>query len=179
MPPIARPTGVEKTFGVNDVIVTKTDLKGHITYANDIFCRMAAMTEAEVMGQPHNLIRHPDMPGGVFRLLWDSLQNGQEIFAYVVNLAADGSHYWVYAHVTPTADASGRIVGYHSNRRSPSRAGVRLIEPIYRAMLAQERHSSRAAESAALGLTFLQDRLAERGQSYEEFIWSLTAESVA
>ena len=75
-----RPTGQEVFFDSNDFIVSKTDLKGHITYANDTFLDVAGYTEAEVIGQPHNLIRHPDMPRCVFKLLWDTIQGGTEIF---------------------------------------------------------------------------------------------------
>jgi PAS domain S-box-containing protein len=119
-----RPTGVENLLGEEELIVSKTDLKGRITYANDVFIRMAKYSYAELMGAPHSLIRHPDMPRSVFKLLWDTLQAKQEIFAYVVNLAKDGSHYWVFAHVTPTFDERGTIVGYHSNRRKPDPAQI-------------------------------------------------------
>ena len=119
-----RPTGVERSFDPGQFIVSKTDRKGVITYANQTFCDVARYTEAEVVGQPHNLIRHPDMPRCVFKLLWDTVEAGEEIFAYVVNLAADGAHYWVFAHVTPTRDRSGAVVGFHSNRRVPDPAAV-------------------------------------------------------
>ena len=87
---IVTPSGVERIFSPEEIIVTKTDLQGRITYANEVFCRVSALREDEVLGQPHSLIRHPEMPRGVFRLLWDRLQSGQEVFAYVKNLAADG-----------------------------------------------------------------------------------------
>jgi hypothetical protein len=64
-------------------------------------------------------VRHPRMPRCVFKLLWETIQSGQDIFAYVCNLARNGDHYWVYAHVTPTFDEKGSIIGYHSNRRAP------------------------------------------------------------
>ena len=81
-----RPTGIENILGEEELIVSKTDLKGRITYANDIFIRMAKYSWKELVGAPHSLVRHPDMPRCVFRLLWDTLQAKQEIFAYVVNL---------------------------------------------------------------------------------------------
>ena len=102
-----RPTGTERTFGEDEIIVTKTDLRGVLTYANDVFLRISALTEDEAIGQPHSLIRHPDMPRAVFKLLWDTLKERKELFAYVVNLASDGAHYWVLAHVTPSFDAGG------------------------------------------------------------------------
>ncbi len=93
---------------------------------------MAKYSYAELMGAPHSLIRHPDMPRCVFKLLWDTLEAKQEIFAYVVNLAKDGSHYWVFAHVTPTLDDRGNIIGSHSNRRKPDPAQIERIKPITR-----------------------------------------------
>lgn len=175
----ARPTGVERSFGVNEVIVTKTDHQGRITYANDVFCRVSAISEAEMLGQPHNIIRHPDMPRGVFRLLWETLAQRQELFAYIVNLASDGAHYWVLAHVTPSLDGAGRLVGYHSNRRLPDPAAVREIKPIYDRLLAEERKHARATDAAQAGLAILQETLAERGTDYDRFVWSLTSRRAA
>ena len=78
-----RPTGVETTISDNEIIVSKTDTRGIIQYANDVFMRVAKYDESEVIGQPHNMIRHPDMPRTIFKLLWDTIASGQEIFAYV------------------------------------------------------------------------------------------------
>ena len=91
--PTIKPTGVERFFDDDDIIVSKTDLKGKITYANRVFSQVSGYTEPELIGQPHNLIRHPDMPRCVFKLLWDTVQDGREIFAYVVNLCKGGDHY--------------------------------------------------------------------------------------
>jgi PAS domain S-box-containing protein len=179
MRPIVQPTGVERIFSPEEIIVTKTDLQGRLTYANEVFCRVSALREDEVLGQPHSLIRHPEMPRGVFRLLWDRLQAGQEIFAYVKNLAADGQHYWVFAHVTPTFDDLGRIRSYHSSRRSPDRAAVASIAAVYREMLAVESTLSRATDAAAAGHAVLQETVGELGMTYDEFVWSLTRTEAA
>jgi PAS domain S-box-containing protein len=168
-----QPSGVERTFGADEVIVTKTDLKGHITYANEVFCRVSAYTEAQMLGQAHSIIRHPDMPRGIFRLLWDTLKDRQEIFAYVKNLAGDGAHYWVLAHVTPSFDDTGHIVGYHSNRRLPSSVAVWEIWPIYQALLAEERRHSNANDAATAGRDLLVSMLADKGTDYDRFVWSL------
>lgn len=112
-----RVTGVERYFDEEEVIVSKTDVKGIITYANRVFLRVAGYDEEGLLGRPHNIIRHPDMPRCVFKLLWDKLEQQEEVFAYVVNLAKNGDHYWVFAHVTPSIDRRSRVVGYHSNRR--------------------------------------------------------------
>lgn len=167
-------TGREQTFGGDEIIVTKTDLKGRITYANRVFLRMAQYTEAEVLGRPHNIIRHPDMPRCVFKLLWDTIQAGREIFAYVVNRARNGDHYWVFAHVTPTLDDHGRIIGYHSNRRAPDRTVLPAIRDLYRRLLAEERKHPNPKNAMQASGAILMRLLAEKQMSYEEFIFALT-----
>ncbi|MCW2245730.1 PAS domain S-box-containing protein [Azospirillum fermentarium] len=166
-------TGVERFFDENEVIVSKTDLRGRITYANRVFQRVAGYTETDLMGAPHSIVRHPDMPRCVFKLLWDTLAAGQEIFAYVLNRARNGDHYWVFAHVTPSYDAAGNVVGYHSSRRVPDRAAVDKVIPLYRTLLDIENsHSDRkkgmeAAFATVVGL------LQEKGIGYDEFVFSL------
>ena len=168
-----QPTGKEVFFGEDEIIVSKTDLKGLMTYANDVFLRVAGYTEAELLGANHNIIRHPAMPRCVFKLLWDVITDGREIFAYVLNMAKNGDHYWVYAHVTPTFDPTGRIIGYHSNRRVPNRHQIAAVEPIYKLLLDEEaKHSNRRDGMAASG-AFLGQYLEKAGVTYDEFIWSV------
>lgn len=171
-----QPTLVERRFGDEDIIVSKTDLRGRITYTNDVFLRVAEYGEADVLGQPHNVIRHPDMPRCVFKLLWDTLEKGQEIFAYVKNMTAKGDYYWVFAHVTPSFDAQGRITGYHSNRRAPARQAVAKIEPIYRELVAEEKRHANAKDGMAAAFHLLVKMLADKGVSYEQFVFSLAGE---
>ena len=168
------PSGVERPFGRDEIIVTKTDTAGRITYANQVFLRVAAYDEDDVLGRPHNIVRHPDMPRGVFKLLWDTIAAGDEIFAYVLNLASDGGHYWVFAHVTPSLDADKRVTGYHSNRRYAPRTAVAAVEPIYRRMLRAEAQEGRATAAAAAGVECLHDQLAEAGSTYDQLVWSVT-----
>lgn len=178
MPPATRldvrPTGVERTLAHDDVIVTKTDLQGRITYANDVFCSISALPEADALGQPHNVIRHPDVPRALFHLLWETLGRGEEVFAYICNLAADGAHYWVLAHVTPSRDASGRTIGYHSNRRRPSAGALARVRPVYQQLLAEERRHPTANEATRAGAELLARLLEERGTTYDRFVWDLT-----
>ncbi|WP_417465439.1 PAS domain-containing protein [Kordiimonas sp.] len=166
------PVDQELKFSSDEIIVTKTDLTGKLLYANDVFCRLAEMSTEEVIGQPHSVIRHPDMPRAVFQLLWDTISKGKEIFAYVKNMSATGKYYWVVAHVTPTRDRAGNIIGYHSNRRAPSRAGIADIMPLYRELLAEEAKGGdrKAALAASTGL--LKAKLDAIGKTYDEFIWS-------
>ncbi|MFN7937259.1 MAG: PAS domain-containing protein [Bryobacteraceae bacterium] len=174
-----RPTGVERFFGEDDLIVSKTDHRGIITYANDIFQQVSGYKEEELLGQPHNLIRHPEMPQCVFRLLWQTISAGKEIFAYVVNQARNGDHYWVLAHVTPTFDPSGRITGYHSNRRVPSRKAIDTIKPIYAALLDVERKAKDPEAGMEAATALLVSQLNQAGVDYEQFVFSLAEEEVA
>jgi PAS domain S-box-containing protein len=169
-----RPTGTERTFGEDEIIVTKTDLRGVLTYANDVFLRISALTEDEAIGRPHSVIRHPDMPRAVFKLLWDTLKTRKELFAYVVNLAADGAHYWVLAHVTPSFDAAGRVVGYHSSRRRPQPAAVSAAADLYEKLRGEERRHASSPAALDASWSMMQQILADRGQTYEEFVWGLT-----
>lgn len=163
-----QPTGVEKTFGDNEFIVSKTDLKGKITYGNDLFIRMSGYSEDELLGAPHNILRHPEMPRAVFKLLWEKIQAGEEIFAYVKNLCKDGASYWVFAHVTPSVNDKGQIIGYHSVRRKPKREAIQTISSLYRQMIVEE---SRGGMEA--GRAFLMKVVEEKGVSYDEFILTL------
>jgi len=163
------PSGVERFFGDDEIIVSKTDTKGHITYGNEVFMRLAKYDEESLLGAPHNIVRHPDMPKAVFKLLWDTVQAGNEINAYVVNLAKDGSHYWVIANVTPSFDNSGNIIGYYSVRRVPNKKVINeTIVPLYK-KLKEIEDSSGLEES----ISYLQGLLKEQGTTYEEFIFSL------
>jgi len=169
--PIA--TLTETFFDADEIIVSKTDTKGRITYANRVFIKMSGYTEAELLGKPHSIIRHPDMPRCVFKLLWDVISSGNEIFAYVKNLSAMGSYYWVHAHVSPTRDAAGRITGYHSNRRVPNRAAVKQMEALYLELHQIEARSSNWREGMANAEQALLQRLKQSGVQYDEFIFSL------
>ena len=166
-------TGREVSFGENEIIVSKTNSKGVITYANDVFLRVSGYAEGELVGAPHSILRHPHMPRCVFKVLWDTIETGNEIFAYVLNRNKRGDGYWVLAHVTPTHDEQGRIVGYHSNRRKPEDRSVATIRPIYAALLAEEaKHADRRAATNA-GMALLLKTISETGMTYDEFVLSL------
>lgn len=167
------PTGRERTFEEDEIIVSKTDRNGRITYANDVFLRVAGYHEDEVLGAPHSMIRHPEMPRSVFKLLWDRIRAGQEIFAYVVNLAKNGDHYWVFAHVTPTFDAAGHISGFHSNRRRPRREAVAKVRDLYKAMIDAEQKQSSKADAMRAGAAVLEGALGQMKTSYDELMFAL------
>lgn len=169
-----RPSGRERTFGVDEVIVSKTDTRGIITYANDVFLRIAGMSERDAIGAPHSIIRHPDMPRAVFKLLWDTVQHGDEIFAYVVNLASNGDHYWVFAHITPTFGPDGTIIGYHSNRRVPDRSAIEALTPLYARLKGIEDAAADRAAGLDASIAALHATLADLGIGYDEFVFSLS-----
>ena len=165
-----KPTSIEIPYptGTLNLIVSKTDLKGKITYCNELFIHMSRFEEQELLGQPHNIIRHPDMPRIVFKLLWDTIQSGQEINAYVKNMAKDGAYYWVLANVTPSFDKNDNIIGYFSVRRKPSKEALAIIEPLYRDLLKLENNGGIEAAKA-----YLDKILEEKELTYEEFILSI------
>lgn len=167
-------TGKERFFDKNEIIVSKTDLKGKILYANRVFMRVGGFEESEIIGAPHSILRNPNMPRCVFKLLWDTIQEGNEIFAYVVNRAKNGDHYWVLAHVTPSHDVMGNVNGYHSNRRVPDKAVLaNTIMPLYKQLLDQENSFSNAKDGMNAAHQTLINLLKEKGMSYDEFIFSL------
>lgn len=168
-----RPTGERVDFAESEIIVSKTDPKGRITYCNDIFVKVSGYTEAETLGQPHSFIRHPDMPRSVFKLLWDRIQTGQEIFAYVKNRTKNGGHYWVLAHVTPSLDGKGQILGYHSNRRFPKASALAAIEPLYKELRAIEEKPDNRKDGLKAAHDRLNAILQEKGLGYDEFVLSL------
>ena len=169
-----RPTRHEVTFDPDEIIVSKTDLKGRITYANKTFATVAGYSRAELMGAPHSIIRHPDMPRAVFKLLWDRLGEEKEVFAYVKNMAKSGDFYWVFAHVTPSYDDAGTVCGYHSNRRVPDRRGIEtVIEPVYAELLAIEASHANAKEGMRASFDRLLDIVKSKASSYDELIFSL------
>jgi PAS domain S-box-containing protein len=162
------PNDREKTFEDGEFIVSKTDLNGKITYGNELFIKMSGYTENELLGAPHNILRHPDMPKSVFKLLWQTIQNGNEIIAFVKNLSRDGSYYWVEAQVTPSYDDTGKVIGFHSVRRKPSKKSLDAIAPLYKSLNAEE---SRGGADA--GIKYLTNLLQSKGVSYEQFILSI------
>ncbi len=166
--------GVEQFFDDNEIIVSKTDLKGRLTYCNNVFLSIAGYTEQECLGQQHSMIRHPDMPRCIFKLLWDTLKDEKEIFAYVKNRCKNGDYYWVYAHVTPSYDVSGKVVGYHSNRRVPDPVIIKdIVIPLYASLKSAEDQAENRKQGLATSQKMIDDMLAERGIAYDEWILTL------
>jgi len=171
MKPRITPTRTEVTFSPSEIIVSKTDPTGRITYANRVFMRVANYPEEALLGVQHNIVRHPDMPRGAFKHLWDTLKSGKEWFGFVKNMTSEGHYYWVFANVAPDIEA-GRTVGYFSVHRQAPRQAIETIAPLYAEMLRIEREAG-PASACDSSLAWLQAQLAARGTTYEPFILSL------
>jgi len=159
---------MEKHLDEDDFIVSKTDLKGHITYGNDKFIEMSGYTESELLGSAHNILRHKDMPKVVFQLLWQRVQSKQEIFAYVKNRCKNNDFYWVFTNVTASIDKNGKTIGYYSVRRKPSAKAIEIISSIYGDLINIEKDSGMDASSK-----FLEELLNKNKVTYDEFISSI------
>jgi PAS domain S-box-containing protein len=174
MKPKVTPTSKERVMRENDFIVSKTDLKGFITYCNRIFMEFADYSEEELLGQNHNIIRHPDMPSVIFKVLWDEIQSGREVNAYVKNLSSDGGFYWVFANITPVVNGKGEKVGYSAVRRAPDREKLNnVIIPLYQKLLDEEKKHSKKSDGIEASYKLLNSILDEKGKSYEEFILTI------
>jgi aerotaxis receptor len=130
------PTDEEYIFS-DGVIVSQTDTQGVITYANRLFCEVSGYSASELIGKPHNIIRHPDMPSGVFAKMWETIKGGQAWNGLVKNLRKDGRFYWVETEILPVRaeDEKGTIVGYIAARKLASRKDIQENEEIYKKML--------------------------------------------
>lgn len=157
------PTNSETAIQADDFLVSKTDPKGRITYANPSFIKVTGFTEEELLGKPHNIIRHPDMPKILFKLLWEEISSKREMFAYIKNMSKNGGFYWVYANVTASLDTQGNIIGYYSVRRKANPKALEVVIPLYEKLLSLE--SSGDMEASQKYFTEL---LKNKGVSYDE-----------
>ena len=166
------PTDKERLMREHDFIVSKTDLTGRITYGNEIFIEFSGYEEHELLGSQHNIIRHPDMPRVVYKLLWDYLAEDKEIFAYVKNMSKDGAYYWVFTHVAPILDKNKQKIGYTSVRRMPNPKAIPIVTDVYKRMLEAEKKAGAKDAMAASGAV-LGKVLQEKGVTYEKLITTL------
>ncbi|SFV62619.1 Methyl-accepting chemotaxis protein [hydrothermal vent metagenome] len=134
-----RPVPIDEEFVFDDgVIISETDLKGIITYANRRFCRISGYDRSELDGENHNIVRHPDMPKSVFKDLWDTIQSGKSWVGTVKNLRKDGLYYWVYTFISPVVK-NNEIVGYVAARKPASPTEIEEAEASYKKSLEEEK----------------------------------------
>ncbi len=167
---IYRPIVIDKeiVFSKKKFIVSKTDVDGTILFVNKNFCEVSGYTQSELVGEPHSVLRHPDMPKAIFYMLWKSLLSGMEISAVVKNLAKSGEYYWVIADFSMKRDKHGKLESFSSFRRIASQEVIEVMQILYAEMLLVER--KKGVEGS---LRYLENFLEEKNMSYEEFLEDL------
>ena len=135
-----KPTDNEIKLNTKKYIVSKTDKRGIIEYGNDYFVEISGYSEAELIGQPHSIVRHPDMPKVVFKMMWDRINRAQNIMAVVKNLAKDGSYYWVVTEFEPKVDPiTNEILSHTAFRKAAPQKAIDTMEPMYQKLLEIEK----------------------------------------
>jgi len=159
-----KPTPIDEEIILDSkrYIISETDAKGKITYANDYFMEISGYSEDELIGKAHNIVRHPDMPKVVFKLLWETISQGKNINAVVKNMAKDGRYYWIFTEFEARKDADGEIVGYRADRKSISPHILEIIAGLYGELLAIEQKDGVEASEK-----YLVEFLKERGDDIE------------
>lgn len=155
-----KPTPIDEEIQLDPkrYIVSETDAKGKITYTNDYFMEVSGYTQEELIGQPHSIVRHPDMPKVVFKLLWETIKQGKNINAVVKNLAKDGRYYWIFTEFEIRKDTdTGEIIGYHASRKTISKHVIEIIADLYAKLLEIERKEGVDASEKYL-ITFLKEK---------------------
>lgn len=117
-----------------DFLVSETDKSGRIRFANEDFCKIVGYANEELVGKPHSIIRHPDMPKAAFKDLWDTIQSGKIWTGFVKNRCKNGDYYWVYATVYPLMGCAGKEGGYLSCRRKANKEEIAAAEALYKTM---------------------------------------------
>ena len=163
-----KPKATENKIKLNHKrhIVSKTDAKGIIEYGNDYFMEIAGYSAQELIGQPHSIVRHPDMPKIAFKLMWDRIKQGKNFMAVVKNLAKDGSYYWVVTDFEPKIDPiTNEIISHTAFRKAAPQKAIDVMEPIYAVLLKLEGEGGMEASEK-----FLRGFLEENKTTYDEFI---------
>jgi len=176
---MVEPTGVERVLAPEDILVSRTDPRGRLTYVNDSFLAVTGYRDVDLLGRRHDVIRHPDMPRAVLRLLRASLTARCVVFGYVVNLTADGSHYWALAHIRPSFDRRGTVIGYDATAQTAGAAALREVVPLYARLVQEEQRHLNAASAIDASTALLAAFLDDRGQTYDQLVWQLITQGEA
>ena len=175
IPTIERPTPIDREvqWDKTKTLISETDVKGTITNVNDVFCAVAHYSASELIGQPHNLIRHPDMPTLIFKLLWDNLKVGNNFVGVIKNLAKTGEYYWVVTDFEMRRDAMGNITHYIGRRKSVPEAAINnYLAPFYESLLKMEKIGG-----VELSSRFFKNYLTKQGKDYIDFVISIMSEN--
>lgn len=175
IPTIERPTPIDREvqWDKTKTLISETDVKGTITNVNDVFCAVSHYSASELIGQPHNLIRHPDMPKLIFKLLWDNLKVGNNFVGVIKNLAKTGEYYWVVTDFEMRRDAMGNITHYIGRRKSVPEAAINnYLAPFYESLLKMEKIGG-----VELSSRFFKNYLTKQGKDYIDFVISIMSEN--
>ena len=162
------PISKEIKLSFKKYIVSKTNLKGVIIYANDYFTEISKYNEVELIGSPHNILRHPDMPSIIFKLIWNSIEKGRHISAIIKNRTKDDDYYWIRAEFEIQKDIKGNIKNYIAYRQAVPKKVIKEIEPLYKKLLDIEK-----AHGINESLEYLTGFLEEKDMSYQQYINNL------
>ncbi|NLK67067.1 MAG: PAS domain-containing protein [Campylobacteraceae bacterium] len=163
-----KPTPIDEEIELDPkrYFISSTDLKGIITGANIYFINISGYSESELVGSPHNIVRHPDMPRTIFKIMWDQIQNGQNMCAVVKNMAKSGRYYWVVTDFEILKnEITGEPIGYRAFRKAAARDTIKKVEPLYRRIVEAEQEGGLFAGEAEL-----KKILKEQRMTYNEFI---------
>ena len=154
-----KPTPIDEEIVLDPkkYIISETDAKGKITYCNDYFMEVSGYSEEELIGKAHSIVRHPDMPKVVFKLLWETISQGKNINAVVKNMAKDGRYYWIFTEFEAKTDKNDRIIGYRADRKSISPHVLEIIAQLYAELLEIEKKDGVEASQEYL-IEFLKDK---------------------
>ncbi|ATA73686.1 MULTISPECIES: PAS domain-containing protein [Capnocytophaga] len=173
-PTIQRPTPIDRevVWDKSKVLISETDSFGTITNVNTVFSEVSGYSMAELIGQPHNLIRHPDMPKLIFKMLWENLKKGNNFVGVVKNLAKSGEYYWVVTDFEMRRDAMGNITHYIGRRKAvPQKAIDNYLAPFYETLLKLEKIGG-----TELSSRYFKNYLAMQGKDYIDFVISVMSE---
>ncbi len=167
-----KPTEVEHIVKNVDLIVSKSDEEGNITYVNPVFIKISGYSHASLLEQPHAILRHPDMPKVVFRYLWENIKKGDDVVAFVKNMCADGGFYWVLATVKMAKNQDGSFRNYMSTRRCITDEAKEKISSLYKTLLELEKTQGEDASQKAFD-EFLHKNGIVDSESFNKFMKNL------
>lgn len=160
------------TISPDQLIISKSDPAGKITYCDQAFITLSGYSEDQLIGQPHNILRHPDMPAGLFYLMWQTLKEKREFNGFIKNRSKQGDSYWALINITPMFSPDGQLSGYTSASRAPNPAATTLFGIYYEQMLDSEKNHHRK-DAAQQSLNQLSDMLLAMGDNYEASVFKL------
>ncbi len=167
---LSKPTPVNREiiFDKDLVLLSITDSKGIIEYCNDNFVEISGYEEYELAGFPHNIVRHPDMPKTIFKLMWSRIQNKENVIAIIKNMSKTGRYYWIYTDFIVKEDEQGNIIGYKAYRKAAPKKAIETIIPIYKKLKNIE-----DAKGIDVAEKFLHGYLDGIGTYYDKFVEDL------